>query len=287
MTWLAIFAAVLSAGVLTLAALRWRDHRADRAAIAALLARQPADPPRFRAEMVADLPDPAARFFRFAISAGAPLRMAAEIRMGGELALGAKDAARASPMKARQILAPPHGLVWRVRTGGAMRVSGCDALTARTSWSRFRLLGLIPVARAGGDADHRLSAFGRMVGEGLFWTPAAFLPAANAGWEALSWTESGPDVATVSVRFGGMEQSADLHVADDGRPLRVIFMRWSNENPERAWRRQPFGGDLGGFKVFGGYRLPTRVDGGNHFGTPDYHPFFRARDATIRFPGAG
>jgi len=27
----------------------------------------------------------------------------------------------------------------------------------------------------------------------------------------------------------------------------------------------------------GGFRLPTRVIGGNHYGTEFYHPFFRAK----------
>lgn len=30
---------------------------------------------------------------------------------------------------------------------------------------------------------------------------------------------------------------------------------------------QPFGGYLGDFRQFGGYMLPTSVEGGNHFGT--------------------
>lgn len=53
----------------------WRlsDHRADRAQIARLIALQPTDPPRFSASMVAGLPEPARRFFTYAILEGTPL----------------------------------------------------------------------------------------------------------------------------------------------------------------------------------------------------------------------
>lgn len=49
------------------------------------------------------------------------------------------------------------------------------------------------------------------------------------------------------------------------------------ENPERRWQLQPFGGTLSGFRDVQGYRIATRIEGGNWFGTPAYFPFYRAR----------
>ncbi len=66
-------------------------------------------------------------------------------------------------------------------------------------------------------------------------------------------------------------------------PFRFVLQRWSRENPERVWRYQPFGGTIEEIGTFGGYTVATRVDGGNHFGTPDYFPFFRARVERIEF----
>lgn len=63
--------------------------------------------------------------------------------------------------------------------------------------------------------------------------------------------------------------------------------RWSNVNANKAWRVQPFGGELSAFRDFGGYRLPTVVDGGNLIGTEDYFPFYRTRVREIRFDDAG
>ena len=47
-------------------------------------------------------------------------------------------------------------------------------------------------------------------------------------------------------------------------------------------------GEIGlGSKDAPGYRLPTRVEGGNLIGTPDYFPFFKADVTAIRFPRRG
>ena len=62
-----------------------------------------------------------------------------------------------------------------------------------------------------------------------------------------------------------------------------MFARWSNENPERLYRPQPFGGDLSEFATFAGYTIPTCVIGGNQFGTDLYHPLFRARVREVAF----
>lgn len=60
-------------------------------------------------------------------------------------------------------------------------------------------------------------------------------------------------------------------------------MRWSRENPDRAWRLQPFGGTVGDIRQVGGYRVAGSVEGGNWFGTDAYFPFYKARLESLRF----
>lgn len=72
-------------------------------------------------------------------------------------------------------------------------------------------------------------------------------------------------------------------MANDGQPTRVVLQRWNNENHERVFRSQPFGGELADFRQLGGYRLPTRVEGGNPIETRRYFPFFKAKVTAIRF----
>lgn len=230
-------------------------------------------PERFDSTLVADLPEPARRFFNFAIQPGTRLSTIIEISMQGELSLGSRADPKYQPMRAEQLLAPPHGLVWRVDVGqGAVRLSGSDAMVEDRSWTRFWLLRLIPSVRVGGDRDHLRSSFGRVVAEAVFWAPAFLLPRAG-----VSWTAVDQDTARATVMHGGLSQEVDVRVDATGRPVWVSMPRWTNANSQNIFRVQPFGGELGDFREVSGYRLPFRVDGGNFFGTPDYFPFYRAR----------
>lgn len=264
--------------ILTLALLWQFDARADRAEWRRLLALQPDDPPRFDHSTIADLPEPARRYFTYTIQPGTALFPVVEIDMTGQFSLGSRDRPAYQPMEAQQILAMPEGFVWSMRTRGGLPISGSDS----GSWARFRILGLIPVARLGGDADHERSAFGRYVGEALIWSPAALLPGPGISWEAVT-----DDTARVTVRHGKLSQAVDVTVDNDGRPVVVAFQRWSDANPDKVHRLQPFGATLSDFRDVGGYRLPFHVEAGNMFGTEEYFPFFIADVSEIRFPPSG
>jgi hypothetical protein len=201
--------------------------------------------------------------------------------MEGEFSLGNKAAPNYMPMRAEQILAAPHGFIWEVRAGDGVWFSGSDGASDGTSWSRFWLFGIAPVARAGNNDDHARSAFGRYVAEAVFWTPAALLPGDGVQWEPVD-----DSTARVTVTHMGLEQAAEVTVGADGQPRKVVFQRWSNANPEKIFQLQPFGGYLFDYKDFGGFRLPTRVEAGNFFETDDYFAFFKADVTSVRFPAA-
>lgn len=270
-------ALTLLLGLLGLLVFVMLDRRADRAEWNRLVALQPEDPLRFAPDMVADLPEPARRYFTYVIQPGTPLLPVTEIDMIGRFSLGTKDNPAYQPMTARQILAVPEGFVWSMRTLGGMPVSGSDS----GSWTRFRILWLIPVARRGGDPDHTRSAFGRYTGEAVIWSPAALLPGPGISWEAVD-----ENTARVTVQHGDLTQSIDVTVDADGRPVVASFARWSDANPDKVHRLQPFGATMSDFRNVGGYRLPFHVEAGNMFGTDDYFPFFIADVQDIRFPDA-
>lgn len=279
MTFVLVSFALVGISLCALALLRLRDRRTDQAEWLRLAAFQPAEPARFAPVMVADLPEPARRFFEFAIAPGTPLLPVAEIDMGGEFSLGSREAPNYRRMEARQILAAPHGFLWRMRLAGGLPMSGSDAGSESGSWTRFRIFGLFPIARMGNDADHLRSAYGRCIAECAFWTPAALLPAPHVTWQALD-----RDTARVTVVAGALSQSVDLTLNAEGQPSTVVFMRWSSANPEKQYRLQPFGGALSDFREVRGYRLPFRVEAGNMFGTGEYFPFYKAEVSDIRFP---
>jgi hypothetical protein len=273
-----VFLSLLAAGLLiagVLLAWRWLDVRADRALAGELAALAGEAGPPFSLEMVADLPEPARRFFAFAIAEGTPLATLVELEMRGEMGLGTKDEPRYQAMQAEQVLAPPFGLVWRLRT---RLFRGSDGAAPDGSWTRFWAGGLLPVVRASGR-DHQRSAFGRVVAESAFWAPASLLPGEHVRWEPVDARR-----ARALVSHGEFLQDVELTVGPDGQPERVVIQRWSNANPEQVYREQPFGGDLSDFRQVGGYRLPFRVEGGNLIGTPGYFPFFKAEVTAIRLP---
>jgi len=274
---LIVFAALL----LALLLLRILDRRADMAAWRRLVALQPARPQRFDPEMVAELPDPARRYFEQAISPGALLLTVAEVDMQGRFGLGRKGRPNYRPMRAREVLAAPNGFVWRARLSGWVPISGSDAGSQQRSWTRFRLFGLLPLVRLHDDPEHARSAFGRSIAEALFWSPAALLPGPGVTWEGLAGNK-----ARVTVSAGPFSQAVELNVDASGQPRSVWLMRWSNANPEKTYRLQPFGGTLSDFREVDGFRLPFRVEAGNMFGTEEYFPFFQAEVTAIRFPGS-
>lgn len=74
-----------------------------------------------------------------------------------------------------------------------------------------------------------------------------------------------------------------MEVEPNCKPVQVKFMRWSNANPEKVFRLQPFGGYLSDFREAQGFRVPFYVEAGNQFGTEEYFPFFKAKINSIRF----
>lgn len=273
-----LFNLVILCGLIGLILLAWRqsDHLNDRRTEKRLAGEQPAQPSYFDPQMVAHLPAPARRYFLYTIEPGAPLFTVARLTMTGKFGMGNREKPAYLDMNAIQTLAAPTGFVWKMRARrGLLWLSGSDS----DRWTRFWLMGLLPVARMGGNSDHTRSAFGRYIAESVFWSPAAVLPRPGIVWEAVD-----DNRARLTVMHQGLSQSIELTVAEDGQPTQVQFDRWSNANPEKTFRLQPFGGFLSDFQSFHGYHLPTHVEAGNHFGTDDYFPFFLVDVTAVDFP---
>ncbi len=288
MIWLVIISVAVGHCALILFLWQLSDIGADRIVWKNLLQQAGPAGPAFDPAFIAELPELAQRYFRYTIAPGTPLVSVVEIDMEGQLGLGTKDKPSYRPMKARQILTPPLGLVWKVQAGP---ISGSDGARPDRSWTRFWFMNFLPVVRVSGISDHHRSAFGRIVAESAFWVPASLLPgsAFSGGGQSsieskVSWEAVDENTARAIVSFGRYKQSVELTIEADGRPSRVMIQRWSNENTGRVFREQPFGGYLSDFREIGGYRLPMRVEGGNLIGTDDYFPFYKAEVREIRFP---
>lgn len=278
-----VLAAVVGAGGLAVAAgylAGLRDRRAMRQAWRRIAEGIDPDPPRFVPSMLEGQPEIACRYFTSAIQAGTPLHRTAALEMSGTFTLNGKDL----PLRAWQILAPPlRGFVWYAEIGnGGMRFSGSDGYLstgdgAADSWTRFWLHGLFPLVRAGGNADHARAAATRLMLESV-WAPASLLPKYGA-----VWLQTGPDSA--EVRFPALPAAAPIHLVLDvqGAVVASHAMRWTDANPAKVFRLQPFGGTMIETGMVDGFRIPLRMEVGNMYGTPDYAPFFRVHVTRARF----
>jgi hypothetical protein len=276
--WLWVLITFIFGGIAVLQIMRLADERvAERTWN--LLSSTSKEPRSFSEQMVADLPEPARRYFQFSIAEGTPLYKVVELDMTGQLSLGSKDQPNYMPMRATQILAPALGFVWRPRFGaGPMRISGSDSYHEGYGWTRFWLWSLFPVARAGGSADFAHSAAARGIAEAVFWLPTALLPGKDVRWDAVD-----ANTARVIVAHRGESYAVDITVAADGQPVSTVFQRWTRENPARVWRYQPFGATVEAITRFGGLRVASHVQAGNNFGTPSYFPFYIATVTSARY----
>ncbi len=231
----------------------------------------------FTPEMVADLPEIARRYFLHAIEPGTLLSTTAELDMAGYFRLGDALKHKTFEMVARQILTPSESFIWlpRFRTG-LMFITGSDGLISRQGWTKFWLFSVIPIVQAaGGDIDR--SARERTILEAI-WVPASLLPQNGADWR-----QTGPDTAHITFLRNGDAMEIELRLNAVGRVLSVSALRWSDANPQRQFRLQPFGGTVEAEASFGGFTIPATVHVSNHFGTPEQFTFLSATVTQARY----
>jgi hypothetical protein len=263
--------ALLIVGAAALAFWSYRQANDEaESALAAIAGR--AKPPigTFDLAMVARLPEIAQRYFAHAIALGTPLRTTVQLEMQGTFLLGDKAKFQTYAMTARQILAPPSEFVWLPSMrSGIVHISGSDALVQGAGWTRFWINGLLLIVNQQSSPNLNRSAFTRSAMEAI-WAPASLLPA-----DGVTWEQTGPNKARLNFTTG--IEPVDMTLDLDGRVLEVVAMRWSDANPDKTFRLQPFGGSMEAETSFQGFTIPSLIKVGNHFGTDDYLPFFQAQ----------
>ena len=209
----------------------------------------------FEPSAVAGLPDPVRRWLTHAIDAGTPLRSAVELRMHGEIRLGAWR-----PFTAVQRLTPAGGFVWAAtaRLLG-LPVTGFDRFTWDTGEMRWRLLNALPVMSATGD-DITRSAAGRHAGELLLAAPGAALEP-GVPWKALD-----DERAVATIREARRAHEVTLTIDGRGALTEFHMTRWGNPG-NGPFGEYPFGAVLEDEVSFGGFTIPRNVTAGWHHQT--------------------
>jgi hypothetical protein len=234
------------------------------------LERTPTSGRVFSEAMVADLPDPARRYFLHAIRPGTPLAAKVHLTQTGNIRLGEQWA----PFSAEQVLVGGEagaGFAWRVRARlGGLPLVGSDQHARGQARMRMLLVGLVPVVDDASPEVAR-SAVGRFVAE-YMWLPSAWLPRPGVAIEPLD-----DDRFVVAVTVGGETTRVTLAVDQQGRLVDLSLPRYGNDTPDKRHQYIPFGGpfDLAAERTFGGYTIPTQVRAGWWYGTPAYRETFR------------
>lgn len=264
---LVAFGVLIVVALTTLVIIRRRDDKRLEGVWQSLEA--PSTHQFFTEDMVSDLPAPARRYLLHAIRPGTQLASSVSLQMGGTMRL--KPGQEWMPMKARQVLAPPKGFVWRAEVGdGLMRFSGGDHYANGNGRVRFWLWGVIPLVQQAGLNVSR-AALGRMVCETI-WLPSSLLPQRGVKWEA-----SDDESARATMKIGEETVALNLFIEPDGRLREVRMLRWGDQTEDGGFGYVPFGGRIQKERDFGGYTIPSKVDVGWRLGTDRYFEFFRAR----------
>jgi hypothetical protein len=229
------------------------------------LERTPATGQVFSEAMVADLPEPARRYFLHAIRPGTPLATRVYLSQSGSLRIGSDWA----PFTAEQVLVAGQGFVWKVQARiGGLAVTGTDHYAQGQGRMRIAAFGLVPIVNESG-ADLARSAIGRMVIE-YMWLPSALLPQAGATVEPVD-----ADRFAVTVTVDGETTRQILSVGQDGRLMGSSLPRYGNQTADKHYQYIPFGGQVDAEDTFGGYTIPTRIRAGWWHGTDQYEETFR------------
>lgn len=230
----------------------------------------------FHADEVADLPSPARRYLLHAIEPGTALAARVHLRMHGHMCL--KPGGRRLPMEAEQVIASPHGFVWKAAVGPWWaRVVGHDAYEGGHGQMRWRLWGVVPIVDASGP-DVSRSAAGRLAIESIL-LPSALLPSRGASWSALD-----DSTARVTLTLGDRAHALDLTVAPSGRLVEARMMRWGDPAPQAEYRLEPFGTSLiEQERTVAGYTIPTKLSVAWRPGSDDAFEFFSAEFDDVAF----
>jgi hypothetical protein len=218
----------------------------------------------FSEAMIADLPEPVQRYFRHAIAPNTPLASSVELTMTGSFKMGNNWV----PMRATERLSV-EGFAWKAAIGqGVMKFFGWDYYYQGSGQTHFALWNVLTVANDS-RPDTARSAIGRLAGE-LLWLPSALLPQRGVTWEAMA-----DDTIQATFAIDGEPISMTLTLDSNGRVLKVSYLRWGDQTPDRSHTYLPFGGDMLAEQTFGGFTIPTESHIGWWYGSDRYAEFFR------------
>ena len=210
-----------------------------------------ADYQAFQFAMLADLPEPVARYFRYALSDGQPFIASVVLSQRGMLRT-AISSADWIPFTANQVAAPAApGFVWqaKVNVRPGFYVSVVDSYHRGVGAGRVSLLGALPVAQAESVAELNAGALHRYLAEAV-WYPTALLPQAGVQWTALN-----DNAAIATLTDNGVTVSLEFRFNDIGE-VTGIYTDGRFGQFDGGYRKTPWQGAFANYQLVEGMRVP-------------------------------
>lgn len=196
------------------------------------------------------LPEPVARYFRWALTPGQPLVRAARIEHEGEFR-GSLEAAWSPFTSVQHFTVSPPGFVWdaRIATPPLVGVRVRDFYIGGDAGMLGRIGGVFTVVEQAGTPELASGALHRAFAERV-WLPTALLPGRGVRWEALDGSS-----ARATLTDHGIVVSMVAHFAPGGEIERVEMLRYRDAGGVGA--PTPFEGRFRAYRRIEGMMVPT------------------------------
>jgi hypothetical protein len=210
---------------------------------------------RFTNAALDGLDEPVRRYFRHAVTDGAPLHGGVRLQMSGRVKVGVW-----LPFDAEE-RCNGTSFEWRARVARLLVV--IDRYADGTGSTEGRLFGRRRLFGSN-DADTVRSAAGRAALEAI-WTPMSLLPERGVAWRAEA-----TDLIVATWDVTPERPEVRIRIDDRGAVQSAWAERWSPSG------YRPCGCEVHAERRSGDLVVPSRLTVGWGFGTPAYEPFFRA-----------
>lgn len=207
--------------------------------------------------VLADLPPPVARYFRYALTDGQPMIRKARMRQSGVLRTAMTSETWLSFSADHLIVPPATGFLWNARVvlPLAMHLRVLDGYVAGEGSGRVTFMSAFAAATESGLPELDAGALHRYLAEAV-WAPTALLPQAGVVWTPIDERSA---LATLSNR--GTTVSLEFRFGDDGA-VTGIYTPARFGHFDGAYREAPWEGHFRDYILHSGMRVPRHGEVG-------------------------